>query len=392
MNQATRNFDATRTLFQNYGVRDLAIVRGNGVFLYDDSGKEYLDFTAGIAVCSLGHAHPGVAEVLSAQARTLMHTSNLFLVPGQLELANKLVDLSGISDAKVMFVNSGTEANEAALKLARRYQYLHSREGEQRTKLLSLPHAFHGRTMGALSVTPKAAYHEGFEPLVPDCVSAKDFDHVIERVDDTIAACIVEIVQGEGGVLPVPHEFLRSLAQKLHQVGALLIVDEIQTGVARTGRFFAYEEAGIHPDIITMAKGLGNGFPVGAVIARGGVADAFTPGTHGTTFGGNPLAMAVANYVVDTVREEHFLKGVRERGEQIRAVLEKHFEQVTGLGLMWGFDVRDASQFASAALAEGLLVTKCGPKRIRIVPPLILTTDHVRLFEAKVEVIQSRSQ
>lgn len=371
---------STDTLFNNYGTRDIAIVRGDGVYLYDETGKRYLDFTAGIAVCNLGHAHKGLAAVIAQQASTLIHTSNLFLVPGQVTLSRKLAKLSQIPEAKVMFVNSGTEANEAALKLARRYQA--GKGDRQKTKLLSIPNAFHGRTMGALSVTPKAAYHEGFTPLVPNCLTPPSLDAVLSEIDNRVAACIVEVVQGEAGVRPVDAGFLRDLQKRLQAVGALLIVDEVQTGVGRTGRFFAYEEVGITPDIVTMAKGLGNGFPVGAVIAREEVASAFTPGAHGTTFGGNPLAMAVANYVVDAVADESFLNTVDRVGEKLGNVLRENFKDVTGLGLMWGFNVSDANQFAAAAATAGLLVTKCGPNRIRVVPPLILSEQQVEEFAA----------
>lgn len=369
-------------LMSNYGERPLVIVRGEGPFLYDDKGRRYLDFTAGIAVCNLGHAHPGVAQILADQSRTLIHTSNLFLVPGQVKLAQKLLENTSFSDdARVMFVNSGTEANEAALKLARRYQSVTAGNSDKH-HILSLPGGFHGRTMGSLSATPKRAYHEGFTPLVPGFDTPDTLDVLLEHIDEHTAACIVEVVQGEAGVYPLEASFLQALQQKLHEFGALLIVDEIQTGVGRTGTFFAYEQVGIQPDIVTMAKGLGNGVPVGAVIASASVAAAFTPGTHGTTFGGNPLAMAVANYVVDQVLEPTFLANVRVQGERVEGVLRNRFGNVSGRGLMWGFDVDDADVFVRDAKELGLLVTKCGTKRIRIVPPLIIQEEHVSLFSS----------
>lgn len=378
-------------LFNNYGQRALTMVSGQGAYLYDETGKEYLDFTAGIAVCNLGHAHPGVAQVIAEQASTLIHISNLYAIPGQFALAEKLASLSGLADdVKVLFVNSGTEANEAALKLARRYQ-MQQGHGEEKSRVLSLPKAFHGRTMGSLSLTPKAAYHEGFTPLVPNCETPPDLDSVFAAVDETVAACIVEVIQGEAGVLGIDPAFLRALESRLHAVGALLIVDEVQTGVGRTGTFFAYEEVGIKPDIVTMAKGLGNGMPVGAVLAKKAVADAFTPGSHGTTFGGNPLAMAVANYVVDTVAKEQFLAHVREIGDAIEAVLHTYVKNVSGRGLMWGFDVPDAADFVARAAALGLLVTSCGACRIRIVPPLIIDQTHVDQFANALGVLTSVS-
>lgn len=369
---------SSEALFNNYGLRKLAMDHGKGAYLYDTNGNRYLDFTAGIAVCNLGHADPGLADIVSAQARKLWHTSNLFLIPGQVELAEKLTRLSGIDNAKAMFVNSGTEANEAALKLARRYQAVVAKN--HKTTLLSLPGGFHGRTMGALSVTPKPAYQEGFQPLVPDCLTPPTMGAVLDSIDDHVAACIVEVIQGEEGVRILDQEFLQTLAARLKQVGALLIVDEVQTGVGRTGDFFAYKAAGLQPDIVTMAKGLGNGFPVGALIAREDVASAFTPGAHGTTFGGNPLAMAVANYVVDTISDDEFLSNVKKVGEKLGEVLRERFDAVSGRGLMWGFDVTDATSFLSAATEAGLLVTKCGPNRIRVVPPLIVSDEEVGAF------------
>ncbi|MFB5191637.1 aspartate aminotransferase family protein [Alicyclobacillus fastidiosus] len=374
------------SLFNNYGTRNLSMVRGEGVFLYDDTGARYLDFTAGIAVCNLGHAHIGLAQVIAQQVQTLMHTSNLFLIPGQVALADKLAGIAGLAeDAKVLFVNSGTEANEAALKLARKYHAAVAQTN--RTKVLSLPGAFHGRTMGALSLTPKAAYHNGFTPLVPDCLTPNSLDEVLASIDTDVAACIVEVVQGEKGVYPLEAQYLQELSKRLREVGALLIVDEVQTGVGRTGTFFAYEQVGIQPDIVTLAKGLGNGFPVGAVIARESVAAAFTPGAHGTTFGGSPLAMAVGNYVFDTVTETGFLEGVNRVGKALEQVLSGHFEHVSGRGLMWGFDVADAASFTSRAADCGLLVTKCSDTRIRVVPPLILEESHVQMFEKIVQEI-----
>lgn len=367
-------------LFNNYGLRQLSIVRGEGAYLYDEEGRRYLDFTSGIAVCNLGHAHPGLSAVIAKQAATLLHTSNLFFVPGQAELASKLAKLADLGEpTKAMFVNSGTEANEAALKLARRYQTV-AKHRPEKTRLLSLPNAFHGRTMGALSVTPKVAYHEGFAPLVPNCVTPATLADVISAVDDSVAACIVEVIQGEGGVHPFDKAFLAALADKLRVHEALLIVDEVQTGVGRTGTFFAYEQLGLQPDIITMAKGLGNGMPVGAVIARAGVADAFTPGAHGSTFGGNPLAMAVANYVVDTVSAPAFLDNVQRLGSALERILRNSVKGVSGRGLMWGFDVADAGQFLSRAREAGLLVTQCSSTRVRILPPLTIDNKIVAEF------------
>lgn len=376
---------ADQVLFQNYGKRDLALVRGEGAYLYDGDGKRYLDFTAGIAVCNLGHAHPGVTEVIERQARTLLHVSNLFLIEGQVALAEKLTRLAdrGTGPYLAMFVNTGTEANEGALKLARRYQYVNGHP--EKTRVVALPHSFHGRTMGSLSVTSNPKYREGMTPLVPGFEVADTYEGAVEMLDEQTAACIVEVVQGEAGVRPVDQDVLHRLAARAKELGALFIVDEVQTGVGRTGRFFGFEHFDLSPDIITMAKGLGNGIPTGAILAKRHVAEAFTPGMHGSTFGGNPFAMAVANYVVDVVSDPAFLERVRTVGESLRQVLEAHFEGVTGLGLMWGFDVDDAALWRQRAAERGLLVTVCGPKRIRVVPPLIVEDKHIEEFETIVK-------
>jgi acetylornithine/N-succinyldiaminopimelate aminotransferase len=363
-------------LMNNYGTRSIAMVRGEGAWLYDASGKKYLDFTAGIAVCSLGHCHQLVTEAIRAQANTLMHCSNLYQIPLQETVASELCALSGL--AKALFCNSGTEANEGALKLARKYA---ANQGAGRTKLLSLPHAFHGRTLGALSLTPKKAYQTGFTPLVPDCLTPDTFEAVLDSIDESTAACFVEIIQGEGGVRVLPADFLHELEAKLHEHGALLVIDEVQTGVGRTGTFFAFEQFGLHPDIVTMAKGLGGGFPIGAVLAAEHVASAFEPGNHGTTFGGNPLAMSAANAVVSVVRNETFLAHVREMGEKLAKLLSRYGDNVSGMGLMLGMDEPDARTFVKDAADRGVLLTATGDTRVRVVPPLIIEDEHLAEFE-----------
>ncbi len=368
-------------LMPNYGVPAIEITRGQGAYLYGSDGKEYLDFTAGIAVCNLGHAHPAITEVISKQAATLLHISNLFAHPERSRLAIRLTQLSGLD--QVFFCNSGTEANEAALKLARKYAA--SRGEADRVELVSLPHGFHGRTLGALSVTPKPAYHEGYRPLLPGCTTPETLEGVVDSISEKTAACILEVIQGEGGVRPLSAELLQAIQARCKETGALLIVDEVQTGVGRTGTFFGYEAVGIQPDIVTMAKGLGNGIPVGAVLARAEVAAAFGPGSHGSTFGGNPLAMAVANEVLNHVTAPGFLAHVREVGAYLEHQLAEHFDAVTGRGLMWGFTVPDAAQFVAAAAKNGLLLTTAGPYRVRMVPPLIIEKAHV---DAALEVLK----
>jgi acetylornithine aminotransferase/acetylornithine/N-succinyldiaminopimelate aminotransferase len=357
----------------NYGDRELMMVLGEGVYLYDALGRRYLDCTAGIAVCNLGHAHPAVTAAIVRQAQTLVHCSNLYLHPLQAEVSRRLAELSGLS--RVFFCNSGAEANEAAIKLARRYAAARGEKG--RTGIVSLPGGFHGRTLGALSITPKPAYQEGFHPLVPDCTAPETIEGVLDAITERTAACFVEVIQGEGGVRPIPADLLQAIAARCREQGALLVVDEVQTGVGRTGTFFAFEQVGIQPDIVTMAKGLANGIPIGAVLAREEVAAAFTPGSHGSTFGGNPLALAAAQAVLDTVAQPAFLAHVRTVGARLEQVLHQLGQEVQGRGLMWGLTVPDAKAYVKKAAAAGVLVTAVGERRVRFVPPLILEPQHV---------------
>ncbi|MBX5437236.1 MAG: acetylglutamate kinase [Alicyclobacillaceae bacterium] len=372
-------------LMPNYGVRTRDIVRGEGVWLYDSEGREYLDFTAGIAVCSLGHAHPALTEAIQRQAARLLHCSNLFGIPQQRELAAKLAHLSGLD--RVFFCNSGAEANEAAIKLARKFAAV--RGEEKRCEVVSLPGGFHGRTLGALSITPKPAYQAGFGPLLPGCVTADDVEGVMDCLSERTAACFVEIIQGEGGVCQVPPELLRRLEQRCREVGALLVIDEVQTGVGRTGTFFAFEQVGLKPDIVTMAKGLAGGVPIGAVLAREEVALAFAPGSHGSTFGGNPLATAAANVVVDVVSDPAFLAHVREVGAHLGEILRTLGRDVSGQGLMWGMTVSDAKAYVAEAAERGVLLTTAGESRVRFVPPLIVQREHVDELARRLQGIRT---
>ncbi|MBX6353688.1 MAG: acetylornithine/succinylornithine family transaminase [Thermoflavifilum sp.] len=380
----TETAKAPAHLANNYGARSRTMVRGEGVYLYDADGRQYLDFTAGIAVCSLGHAHPKLAQAIAEQARTLIHCSNLYLNPWQIRLAERLAALSGL--ARAFFCNSGAEANEAAIKLARRYQSVVCGRPDK-TRILSLPGGFHGRTLGALSITPKPAYHEGFRPLLPDCEAPASWDELPGLVDERTAAVFVEVIQGEGGVRPVPVDLLQAIAARCRETGALLVVDEVQTGIGRTGTMFAFEQAGIRPDIVTLAKGLAGGVPVGAVLAREEVAAAFAPGSHGSTFGGNPLAMAAALAVLDTVADPAFLAQVREVGAHLGEVLNRFGTEVAGRGLMWGMTVPDAKAYVEAAAEQGVLLTALGETRVRFVPPLTITHAHVDELAARLERI-----
>ncbi|KPV45290.1 aspartate aminotransferase family protein [Alicyclobacillus ferrooxydans] len=364
---------AASALMNNYGERTISLVRGEGVYVYDDAGKQYLDFTAGIAVSALGHAHPKLVARLQEQVATLIHCSNLYRTPWQEQLALRLQALSGMD--RVFFCNSGTEANEAAIKLARRYAYRNG--AEQRREIVSLPKAFHGRTMGSLSITPKPAYHEGYQPLIPGCVTPRDYHSAVELIGENTAACIVEIVQGEGGVNVVPRSVLEEINARCKETGALFIIDEVQTGVGRCGSFLAYQQLGLKPDIVTMAKGLGGGVPIGAVLASKEVAEAFTPGSHGTTFGGNPLAMAAGLTVTEVVSEPSFLEHVQDVGAYLRTALEEFGREVSGLGLMLGMTVENAKAFVLNAATNGVLLTAVADTRVRLVPPLIVEKTHV---------------
>ncbi|OFW80318.1 MAG: acetylornithine aminotransferase [Alicyclobacillus sp. RIFOXYA1_FULL_53_8] len=366
-------------LMNNYGQRSLEMVRGDGAYLYDQTGKQYLDFTAGIAVCNLGHAHPSITETISRQAATLIHCSNLYLNPEQQRLARSLSALSGLDE--VFFCNSGTEANEAAIKLARKYAAF--RQETQRTRIVSLPNAFHGRTFGSLSITPKPAYQAGYAPLVPDCVAPTELAGVLDLIDEHTAACFVEVIQGEGGVRPLSQDLLVAIEQRCRDTGALFVIDEVQTGVGRTGSFYAFEQLGLHPDIVTMAKGLANGMPIGAVLAKSEVAQAFGPGSHGSTFGGNPLVTAVANVVCEIVSQPQFLSSVVSLGERLEQVLNRLGTEVTGRGLMWGMTVSDAKQYVAKAAERGVLLTAVGDTRVRFVPPLILTHEQIAEMERR---------
>lgn len=367
-------------LFHNYGDRAVEMVRGEGAYLFDSAGKRYLDFVAGIAVCSLGHAHPRITATISEQAATLIHCSNYYEIPQQKSLSAKLAALSGLD--KAFFCNSGTEANEAAIKLARKFA---AAKGEtDRVEIISLPHGFHGRTLGSLSITPKAAYQAGYQPLLPETRTPERYEDVPNAITHKTAACFVEVIQGEGGVRPVADDVLLAIQEKCREVGALLVIDEVQTGVGRTGDFFAHKLLGLQPDIVTMAKGLGAGVPIGAVLATAEVAAAFTPGSHGSTFGGNPLATAVANTVVDIVSDPAFLAHVQQVGQVLERKLAAIGTEVTGRGLMWGFTVPNAREFVQAGIQKGVLMSAVGETRVRLVPPLTIDATHVEEFVALV--------
>ena len=362
-------------LMENYARLPVSFVRGEGVYLYDGEGRRYLDFVSGIGVVSLGHSHPDLVEVIRRQAGEILHVSNLFVNPWQEELAGKLVEEFG-EPARVFFCNSGTEANEAALKLVRKYW---RDRGENRYRVLAFRRGFHGRTYGSLSATGQERFWEGFEPLLEgfDFADLNDMDSVRRAVGEETGAILLEIIQGEGGVNECSEEFLRELSALCRELNLLLVVDEVQTGVGRTGLFFCYQHYGIKPDVVTLAKGLGGGIPIGAVIAREEVAGAFAPGTHGSTFGGNALACAAASLVVDRVRE--LLPHVREVGSYMKEKLrELNVGEVRGRGLMLGIDTgRECRDAVLKALEKGLLVNCTAGSVLRFLPPLVVRKEHV---------------
>lgn len=362
-------------LMNNYARIPVRFVRGKGVFLYDEKGIEYLDFIAGIGVNSLGHSHPKLIEVIKNQSEKLIHVSNLFENPWQEELAEKLVKEFHTS-AKVFFCNSGAESVEAALKLARKYW---RDKGKNKWKFISFEKSFHGRTYGSLSATGQPKLHTGFEPIVPGFSYAKlnDIDSVYKLIDDETAGIIIEVIQGEGGINEASKEFLEKLQNLVEDKNILLIIDEVQTGIGRTGKFFAYQHFNLTPHIITLAKGLGGGVPIGAVLAVEEVAESFTPGSHGSTFGGNPLACSVASVVVDEVKK--ILSHVEEVGRYFKEkLISLNKGKVKGKGLMLGLETdTECKEIVLKAVENGLVINCTAGKVLRFLPPLIVEKDHV---------------
>ncbi|UOM32762.1 aspartate aminotransferase family protein [Acuticoccus sp. I52.16.1] len=374
----------TNSLFPTYNRADIAFEKGEGVWLVGTDGRRYLDMGSGIAVTSVGHAHPHLVAVLQEAATKVWHTSNLYRIPEQERLADRLT--AATFAERVFFCNSGAEANEAAIKTARRYQYVSGHP--ERVRIVTFQGAFHGRTLGALAATGVAKYMEGFGEPAPgfDKVPLGDLDAVKAVIGPETAAIMVEPVQGEGGVQLVDREFLRALRKLCDDHGLVLIFDEIQTGVGRFGTLFAYEALGVTPDILSAAKGLGGGFPIGACLATAAVGDAMTPGTHGTTFGGTPLACAVSNAVLDVVLADGFLDEVKRKGaflmQSLAGVVDSHpsvFETVRGEGLMVGVKCRaPAGDVALAARDAGLLVVPAGDNVVRFLPGLVATEEDLR--------------
>jgi acetylornithine/N-succinyldiaminopimelate aminotransferase len=383
----TAPMPALMPVYPRCGVRP---VRGEGAYLIGERGERYLDFAAGIAVNALGHGHPALVKAIAEQAATLMHVSNLYGSPQGEKFAQRLVDAS-FADT-VFFTNSGTEAVECAIKTARRYHYASG--NPQKTTLITFNNAFHGRTMGAISATNQPKMRDGFEPLLPGFAYApfNDLDAALALVDDHTAGFMVETIQGEGGVSAATPEFLQGLRRAADEKGLLLVLDEVQCGYGRTGKMWGYEHYGITPDIMSVAKGIGGGFPLGACLATAEAAKGMVFGTHGSTYGGNPLAMAAGEAVLDVIQGDGFLEQVTAIGERLRGAVEQMipnhdhlFEPgVRGKGLMMGVKMKapaDARAFvAHLRDNHGLLTVSAGENVVRILPPLVIEQAHVDEF------------
>ncbi|MCA1995376.1 MAG: aspartate aminotransferase family protein [Coleofasciculus sp. S288] len=375
-----------------YGRFPIALDRGEGCRVWDTEGREYLDFVAGIATCTLGHAHPALIEAVTRQLQKLHHVSNLYYIPEQGELAKWIIEHSCAD--RVFFCNSGAEANEGAIKLTRKYA--HTVLDIEKPVVLTATSSFHGRTLAMITATGQPKYQKNFDPLVPgfQYVPYNDIravEHAISDIDEgdqRVAAIMLEPLQGEGGVRPGDIKYFQQLRKICDETGILLILDEVQVGMGRTGKFWGYENLGIEPDIFTSAKGLAGGIPIGALMCKK-FCDVFQPGDHASTFGGNPLACAAALGVAQTVERENLLQNARERGEQLqtrlKAIAEKYphlFTEVRGWGLIQGMELKADIELTSidvvkAAIAQGLLLVPAGPKVIRLVPPLIVSPEEV---------------
>ena len=371
-------------LYPNYRQPPLVLVRGEGSRVWDAAGKQYFDLFAGIAVSTLGHGHPRLAAAIAEQAKQLIHVSNYFFNQPNVELAAKLCHLTDMD--RVFFCNSGTEAIEASLKLARRHFFA---KGERdRWRIIAFDNSFHGRTLGALAATGQAKYKDGFGPLPGVAhVPYGNVARVRQEMGTDVAGILVEAVQGEGGVLPAPPGFLQALRDIVDEAGALLIADEVQTGVGRTGKFLGFEQDGVKADVIALAKGLGGGVPIGAMLCRAPLAEALPPGSHGSTFGGNPLASAAALAVLEVIEKEHLLEAVQQRGSELSARLSKLAEKfprlvatTRGLGLLQALVLKDEVD-ARALLVKlqdaGVLLTIAGRQALRVSPPLNITAGEL---------------
>jgi acetylornithine/N-succinyldiaminopimelate aminotransferase len=361
-------------------------VRGEGPYLYGEQGERYLDFAAGIAVNLLGHGHPYLTQKIQEQAATLMHVSNLYGSPQGEAFAQRIVDLT-FADT-VFFTNSGAEAVECSIKTARRYHF--AKGAPEKHNLITFSNAFHGRTMATISATDQAKLRDGFAPLLTGftVVEFNDLDAALAAVDDNTAGFLLEPIQGEGGIRPATQEFIEGLRKACDERDLMLVFDEVQCGVARTGHLYAYEHYGVEPDILATAKGIGGGFPMGACLATEKAAAGMVIGTHGSTFGGNPLAMAAGQAVFDVVANDEFLASVRTTGERLRSALEQMipnhdhlFDSVRGVGMMLGIKMKtDSRAFVNYLRTKGLLTVAAGDNVMRVLPPLNIEESHIREF------------
>lgn len=373
---------SSKYLFQNYGRIDLSFTHGEGCHLYDTEGKEYLDLVAGIAVNALGYAHPDWVDAVQKQVARMVHVSNLYHVEEQARLAEKIASIAPGDLDRTLFVNSGAEANEGALKLAVRYT--------GRGKVMSALNGFHGRTAASLGATGQKKYQQSFEPLISDAFEYYEYgnpESVKGMIGKDVAAVIVEPIQGEGGVRTAPKEFFKTVRDECTDNGALMIVDEVQTGIGRTGQWYGIQNFGVVPDIITMAKALGNGVPIGAVTSTEEISKVMTPGTHGTTFGGNPLVTTAGCATIDIMKRDNLVQHSHDLGqrwmEDLKSISSDKIKEVRGYGMMIGIEM-DSNETAAGiqkhCRENGVLVNVCHGNTIRLIPPLILTDEQKNIF------------
>ena len=368
-------------LMHTYGRFPAALDHGKGATLWDIDGKKYIDLTSGIGVSSLGHDNEALVSALNEQAHKLLHASNLYLTEPMVQVAKELVTSCGMG--KIFFSNSGAEANEGMIKLARKYSY--DKYGEGRNKIITLKQSFHGRTVTTLKATGQEKFHQYFYPFTEgfDYAAANDIEELKDKADDSVCAVMIELIQGEGGVLPLDKEYVQQAAEFCRAKDILFLIDEVQTGIGRTGSLFCYEQYGVKPDVVSMAKGLGGGVPVGAVMASEICADVLGAGTHGTTFGGNPFCCAAARTVLSVVNKPEFLKEVQRKGEYLKnailAIGADKIKTVRGMGLMLGIVVDKESRtgMVNRLLEKGVLALTAGEETIRLLPPLVISYEEM---------------
>lgn len=374
--------EENKYVMNTYGRFPIALDHGEGATLWDIEGKKYIDLASGIGVNCMGYNNPAIVDAITNQAHKLTHVSNLFTTEPMVQVAKKLVEKTHLN-GKVFFANSGAEANEGAIKLARKYSF--DKYGEGRYKIVTLVNSFHGRTVTTLKATGQDRFHNYFFPFTEgfDYAAANDFDSVRRKADEMTCAVMMELVQGEGGVLPLDKEFVQQVEAFCRERDILLIIDEVQTGIGRTGSLFCFQQYGIRPDVVTMAKGLGGGVPIGAVLAAESCSNVLTPGTHATTFGGTPLVCAAANAVLDTVGDGQFLAQVKEKGEYLKngilSIGSPNILGVRGMGLMLGIIVEDGKHaaYANKLIEKGVLALTAGKNAVRLLPPLTISKEEM---------------